>query len=146
MESLPQNPEFRNNPEIFTYECPQINTLNTVLLTSYKNFKCGYTHANALVLFFLEKEKKMYSKTCLKCPLKKKTKIGFQDLLSLNAGQKNCRMLQGEHSAILWTFIKLPSVIKTFVLSIFEWSLKISFRYVSPTVSGCQLSKPFASR
>ena len=35
-----------------------------------------------------------YSKTCLKGPLKKKTKIGFQDRLSLNAGQKYCRMLQ----------------------------------------------------
>ena len=30
-------------------------------------------------------------------------------------------MLQGERSAILPTFIKLPFVIKTFVLSIFEW-------------------------
>ena len=28
-----------------------------------------------------------------------------------------CDMLQGEHSAILLTFIKLPFVIKTFVLS-----------------------------
>ena len=41
----------------------------------------------------------------------KKIKIGFQDQLSLNAGQKYCRMLQREHSAILWTFIKLPVVI-----------------------------------
>ena len=31
----------------------------------------------------------------------RKTKIGFQDLLSVNAGQKYCKMLQGEHSAIL---------------------------------------------
>ena len=30
-------------------------------------------------------------------------------------------MLQGEHSAILLTSIKLPIVIKIFVLSIFEW-------------------------
>ena len=30
-------------------------------------------------------------------------------------------MLQREHSAILSTFIKLPVVIKTFVLFIFEW-------------------------
>ena len=52
----------------------------------------------------------IYSKTCLKRPLKKKIKIGFQDKLSLNAGQKYCRMLQGEHSAILSTFIKLPFV------------------------------------
>ena len=68
-----------------------------------------------------------YSKTCLKRPLKKKTKIGFQDRLSLNAGQKYCRMLQGEHSAILSTFIKLPFVIKINVLSIFEWPLKTGF-------------------
>ena len=31
----------------------------------------------------------------------KRTKIGFQDQLSLNAGQKNCRMLHIEHYAIL---------------------------------------------
>ena len=34
------------------------------------------------------------SKTCLKRALKKKTKIGFQDRLSLNAGQQYCRMHQ----------------------------------------------------
>ena len=33
-------------------------------------------------------------------------------------------MFQREHSAILMTFIKLPFVIKIFVLSIFEWLLK----------------------
>ena len=68
-----------------------------------------------------------YSKTCLKRPLKTKTKIGFQDRLLLNAGQKYCRMLQGEHSAILSTFIKLQFVIKIFVLSIFEWPFKTGF-------------------
>ena len=36
-------------------------------------------------------------------------------------------MLQGEHSAILLTFIKLPSVFKTFVLSISKWSIKTGF-------------------
>ena len=36
----------------------------------------------------------IYSKTCRKRPLKKNTKIDFQDRLSLNAGQKYCRMLQ----------------------------------------------------
>ena len=35
-------------------------------------------------------------------------------------------MLQGEHSAILSTFIKLPFAIKT-LRSIFEWLLKTSF-------------------
>ena len=51
----------------------------------------------------------------------------FQDQLSLDAGKKYCRMLQGEHSAILSTFIKLPFVIKIFVLSIFEWPLYTGF-------------------
>ena len=36
-------------------------------------------------------------------------------------------MLQEEHSAILSTFIKLPFVIKIFVLSIFEWPLYTGF-------------------
>ena len=56
-----------------------------------------------------------YSKTCLKRSLKKKTKIDFQDRLSLNAGQKYCRMLQ---ESILQYF--RPSLSKTFVLSVFE--------------------------
>ena len=60
----------------------------------------------------------LYSKTCVKRPLSKRPKIYFQYQLSLNAGQKYCRMLQ--HSAILLTFIRLPFVIKIFVLSIFE--------------------------
>ena len=75
-----------------------------------------------------------YSKTCLKRPLKKKTKIGFKDRLSLNAGQKYCRMLPLEHSAILLTFLKLPFVFKTIILFIFEWPLKISF-----TVFACYI-------
>ena len=48
-----------------------------------------------------------------------KGKIGFQDQLSLNAGQK--------YSASISTFIKLPVVIKIFVLSIFEWSFYTGF-------------------
>ena len=47
--------------------------------------------------------------------------------IKLNAGQKYCRMLQGKHSAILLTFIKLPSVIKIIVLSIFEWPFYTGF-------------------
>ena len=37
---------------------------------------------------------------------------------------KNIAEIPREHSAILLTFIKLPFVLKTFVLSIFEWPLK----------------------
>ena len=36
-------------------------------------------------------------------------------------------MLQGEHSAILLTFIKLPFIIKIFVSFLFEWPLKTGF-------------------
>ena len=64
----------------------------------------------------------MYSKTCLKRPLSKRPKMGFQDQLSLNAGQKY---------AILSTCIKLPHGFKTFVLSIFEWPLKTGFTVLS---------------
>ena len=69
-------------------------------------------------------------KPVLSCHSKIRPKIVFQDRLSLNAGQKYCRMLQGEHSAILSTFIKLPFVFKTFVLSIFEWPLKTGFAVI----------------
>ena len=39
-------------------------------------------------------------------------------------------MSKGQHSAILSTFIKLQFVFRTFVLSIFEWSLKTGFNVV----------------
>ena len=63
-------------------------------------------------------------KACLKGPLKKPPKIVFQYCLFLNAGQKYCRMLQGEHSAKLSTFNKLPFSMETFALSICKWPLK----------------------
>ena len=71
--------------------------------------------------------KNVYSKTFVKRPLSKRPQIGFQDQLSLNAGHKYCRMLLGEHSAIFSTFIKLPFVIKIFVLSIFEKPIHAGF-------------------
>ena len=40
-------------------------------------------------------------------------------------------MLPLEHSAILSTIIKLPFVIKTFVLSIFKWPLETGSTVVS---------------
>ena len=45
------------------------------------------------------------------------TKTGFQDRISLNAGQKYYRVL----FCIISTFIKISFVITIFVLSIFEW-------------------------
>ena len=68
-----------------------------------------------------------YGKTCIKQPLSIRRQIGFQEQLLLNAGQKYCRMLQGEHSAILLTFIKLLFAIKIFILSILEWPFYTGF-------------------
>ena len=64
-------------------------------------------------------------------------KIGFQDQLLLNAGQKYCRMFQGEHSAILSTSIKLPIFIKIFVLSIFEWTCYSGFTVIAGDKKAC---------
>ena len=72
----------------------------------------------------------IYSKTCVKWSLSKRPKIGFQDQLCLDAGQKYCRMLQRKHSAILSTFIKPPFAIKIFVLSIFEWPFYTGFTVI----------------
>ena len=70
----------------------------------------------------------------------KKTENGFHDQLPLNAGQKYCRMLPGEHSAILSTFIKLPFVIKIFVLSIFKWPFYTGFTVSRSTLkSECNI-------
>ena len=74
----------------------------------------------------------MYSKTCLKQPLKKKTKSWFSRPIIAKCRSKVLQnaVLQNaarEHSAILSTFIKLPFVFKIFVLSMFEWPLKTGF-------------------
>ena len=61
-------------------------------LTGFKLF------TSQLVAYFRQGKERTFicSNTVkpLKQPLKKKTEIGFQDQLSLNAGQKYCRMLQ----------------------------------------------------
>ena len=44
-------------------------------------------------------------------------------------------MLQGEHSAILSTFIKVPFVIKIFILSTFEWPFYTGFTVYKPRES-----------
>ena len=56
-------------------------------------------------------------------------------------------MLQGEHSAILSTFIKLLFVIKIFVLSIYEWPLKTGFTvFYSILDNGCAAMKSNCSQ
>ena len=63
-------------------------------------------------------ELQVYSKTSINRPLSKRQKLVFKT---------NYSLMQREHSAILSTFIKLPFVIKTFVLSIFEWPFYTGF-------------------
>ena len=55
------------------------------------------------------------------------TEFGFQDQLPLNAGQKYCRL---QNAPILSTFIKLPFVVKIFVLFFFEWPFYTGFTVV----------------
>ena len=50
--------------------------------------------------------KSLNSKTCVKWSLKKRQNKDLNDNWKLNEGQKYCRMLQREHSAILLTCIK----------------------------------------
>ena len=69
----------------------------------------------------------LYSKTCLKRPLKKKTKNWFSRPIIAKCRSKVLQNAPREHSAILLIFIKLPFVLKIFVLSIFEWRLKTGF-------------------
>ena len=65
----------------------------------------------------------LYSKICVKNPLSKDQKLVFKTNYRLMHVRKYCRM----HSAILSTFIKLPFVIKVFVLSTFEWQFYTGF-------------------
>ena len=89
-----------------------------IISAAFFNDAWIWSRSYSIILFSIIK----YSKTCLKRSLKKKSKIGFQDVLSLNAGQKYSRMFQGEHSAIISTFIKLHLSLWFFVN--FEWLLK----------------------
>ena len=88
-------------------------------------------HFNFLTVFHCKWMIDQYPvKPVLSSHPKRRPKLGFQDWLSLNAGQKYCRMLHGEHSAILLTFIKLPFVFKIFTWSIFEWPFYKGFTVV----------------
>ena len=95
--------------------------------------------AGEVSMMMLTGEIGKYSKTCLKWPLKRRQKMGFKTDYRLMQVKSiaECSSLQGEHSAILLTSIKLQFVIKIFVVfSIFDWSLKTGFT-VSAKARGC---------
>ena len=70
----------------------------------------------------------MYSKTCLRRPLKKKTKLFLKTDYRLMQVKSFAECYK--HSAMLLTFIKLPLVIKIFVLSILSGRLRRVLLYV----------------
>ena len=85
--------------------------------------QASYCHLNLNFLFLSMKvlcaETKSfknypYSKTCLKGILKKDQKLVFKTYYRL-------MQVKREHSAILSTSIQLQFVVKTFLLSSFEW-------------------------
>ena len=82
------------------------------------------------------------SKTCLKRPLKEYLKLVFKteyclmQVKSIAECSMGSMLLHGEHSAILSTFIKLPSVFKSFVFFIFEWPLKTRFTILTFDTKG----------
>ena len=67
------------------------------------------------------------SKNCLKRPLKKKTKIGFQDRLLLNAGQKYCRMLSWSIPQYFRSSLSYHLSSRPLFCLFFEWPLKTDF-------------------
>ena len=82
----------------------------------------------------------MYNKTCVKRQLSKRPQIGFQDHLSYHLMQVKS-IAECSNGSILQYFqpsIKLPFVIKIFILSIFEWPFYTGFTvlYVRSEGSG----------
>ena len=55
----------------------------------------NFDNLNEIANKFVYEKVGNYSKACVKQPLSKRPEKCFLDQLSLNAGQKHCRMLQG---------------------------------------------------
>ena len=76
------------------------------------------SRASLFAFIFVQKNLIKYSENT-----QKDQNLVFKTDYHLNAGQKYYRTLQGEHSAILSSFTKIPFIIKTGLLSIFEWPI-----------------------
>ena len=62
------------------------------------------------------------TENCVKRPLSNRPEIGFQDQLSLNAGQKYCSILQYFRPSLSYHLS-----LRYFLLSIFEWPFYTGF-------------------
>ena len=112
-----------------------------IVIDNFKSKK-GASISEEFALFNCMKSihDKKYSKSCVKQPLPKIPQIGFQDQISLNAGQKYC-VLQ-----YFRPFIKLPFVIKIFVLSIFERPFYTGFTVLFQSLDSYQVVINFSSK
>ena len=88
----------------------------------------------------------IYSKICVKRPLKYRQNKYLNDQLSLNAGQKYCRMLQREHSAMLLTCIKRYLVLINNFQSFGEWPFYTGFTVCKVMLVTCMHIYPVAYR
>ena len=93
---------------------------------------CGTLVLNPCLFLRRTELNRIYSKPCVKRSLSKRQTIGFQDQLSLNAGQKYCRMLS--------TFICITLVIKILLLSIFEWPFYTGFTVHAKVLPDCSIA------
>ena len=125
------------------YPCQNATLLEISCLGSYALYKCNkywnlvswliQSTADFLKLFmsshslFQGKSFFKYSKTFVKRPLSKRPKRFFKTDSRLMQVKSIAECSKGEHSAIVSTFIRLPVVIKTFILSIFEWPFYTGF-------------------
>ena len=83
----------------YTYKTVLLNWIcETLILSTKCHYKTDFSEKVSLyrpvhrILVLIVSVIYTYSKTCLKRPLSKRQKISFQDQLSLNGGQKYCRM------------------------------------------------------
>ena len=83
-----------------------------------------------------------YSKTCLKRPLKKNTKMFYKTDYHLMQ-VKSIAECSKRAFCNTSTFIKLPFVFDAFPLSIFEWPLKTGFAIYPYLWCGVNLVIPF---
>ena len=82
-----------------------IKTLAEKLACLHMNLVKTWTDLMKDIVRYADEQQKKHKKVGTVKPVlsghsKGRPKIGLQDQLSFNAGQKYCRMLQGEHSAI----------------------------------------------
>ena len=113
---------FNKRKQPYVYDKPLLNAMASC------HKPCQETNSFCCILQVGTKMKScymyaQYSQTCVKWSPSERHKIGFQDQLSLNEGQKPPL----EHSDILSTFIKLPFVIKSFVCLFFAWPFYTGF-------------------